>query len=66
MAAVSWSDKETFKLIEFWGEESIQTMLEGCTRNRHVYNKLSSELEEAGYNRSWSQCRDKLKQITRR
>jgi len=26
---VVWSDKETLKLIEFWGEETIQEQLEG-------------------------------------
>ena len=38
-------------------------MLEGCTRNRHVYDKFARELEGAGYKRSWSQCRDKLKKL---
>ena len=66
MAAVgttTWSDKETLQLIEFWGDQSIQAMLEGCTRNIHVYDKLARELERAGYKRSWSQCRDKLKKL---
>ena len=63
MAAIAWNDKETLSLIEFWGDESIQSMLEGCTRNKHVYERLASEMDEAGYNRSWTQCRDKLKKL---
>ena len=30
----SWTDEETFKLIELWSEDSIQVMLEGSRRNR--------------------------------
>ena len=45
----SWTDDETFHLIDVWGDETIQALLEGCTRNRHVYEKIARELEEAGY-----------------
>ena len=33
MTAV-WNDTETFKLVEIWGEEEIQALLEGCMRNK--------------------------------
>ena len=33
----SWTDEETFKLIELWSEDSIQVMLEGSRRNRDEY-----------------------------
>ena len=36
MAAI-WNDMETFKLVEIWGEEEIQAVLGGCTRNKAVY-----------------------------
>ena len=36
MAAI-WNDMETFKLVKVWGEEEIQALLEGCTRNKAVY-----------------------------
>jgi len=26
----SWTDEETLKLLELWGEDSIQAELEGC------------------------------------
>ena len=49
------------KLIELWGDEEIQALLEGCTRNRHVYEKVAEGMKEAGYDRSGVQCRDKIK-----
>ena len=43
----SWSDAETFKLIEIWGEEEIQALLEGCARNKAVYDKIARDIGEA-------------------
>ena len=40
--ATTWSDEETFKLVELWGKE-IQVLLEGCTRNKHVYDRIAQE-----------------------
>ena len=59
----SWSDAETFLLLDLWGDEAVQALLEGCTRNRHVYERISGDLQKGGYNRTWSQCRDKLKKL---
>ena len=63
MAASIWTDSETLKLIELWGDEAVQALLEGSTRNRHVYDRISREMGEAGYQRTWSQCRDKIKKL---
>ena len=54
-----WCDKETFKLIELWGEDKIQAQLEGCKRNKEVFAGISRKMEEAGYQKSATQCRDK-------
>ena len=61
--AGSWTDSETFKLVEIWSEEEIQALLEGCTRNKHVYDKIAREMVEAGYERTGVQCREKLKKL---
>ena len=58
-----WSKEETFKLISIWSEDNIQAQLEGCKRNRKVYTKISRELSVAGYNRTYEQCREKLKKL---
>ena len=54
---------EVFKLVEIWGEEEVQALLEGCTRNKKVYEKIAREMVEAGYDRTGVQCRDKLKKL---
>ena len=56
-----WNDEETTKLIELWGEEDIQAMLEGCKRNKAVYEKIAREMETSGYERSAVQCRERKK-----
>ena len=61
--AANWNDMETFKLVEIWGEEEIQALLEGCTRNKAVYEKIARGMVEAGYQRTGVQCRDKMKKL---
>ena len=61
--AATWSDGETFKLVELWGDEEIQALLEGCARNKHVYDKIAARMVEAGYERTGVQCRDKIKKL---
>ncbi|XP_065895990.1 myb/SANT-like DNA-binding domain-containing protein 7 [Dysidea avara] len=59
----SWSDKEVLKLIEIWGEQTIQEQLEGCKRNREVFDKISREMAVAGFTRTGPQCREKVKKL---
>ena len=58
-----WTDDETFRMYDVWGDGTIQAVLEGCRRYRHVYEKISRELEEAGYRRTWCQWCDKVKKL---
>ena len=60
---VAWTNDETWKLIEFWGENGIQEQLEGCTRSKHVYGKLSYALAKEGVTKSGEQCRRKMKKL---
>jgi len=64
--AGSWSVEETKALIAVWGQESVQNQLERVHRNRDVYQRISMELEEYGYEKSWQQCRTKVKNLTQR
>lgn len=59
--ATTWSREDILKLIEAWGEDSIQAQLNGCKRNQEVFVKVSTALLEAGYDKTASLCRDKLK-----
>ena len=63
MASGNWSNEETFKLIELWGDDRIQTELEGCKRNKDVYKKLAGGMVEAGHEKTAEQCREKVKKL---
>ena len=60
---MTWSDKEMFKLIEIWGDATVQEQLEGCKKNHEVYEKIAKLMCEEGYDRTWIQCRDKIKKL---
>jgi hypothetical protein len=59
----TWSKEETLKLIEIWGDDRIQAQLEGVHRNQDVFNKIAREMGESGFDRTFQQCRDKLKKL---
>ena len=61
--ASTWSEEETSKLIDLWGDDVIQAQLEGCKRNREVFEKISRGMAEATYQRSAVQCREKEKKL---
>ena len=42
---LDWSEAATLKLIEIWGEDSIQTQLEGSKRNGAVFEKITCEMD---------------------
>ena len=44
----------------------IQAMLEGSRSNRHVYGKISKEMEEMGFSKTADQCASKTKKQTER
>ena len=61
--ASTWSRNETLKLIEVWEEDNIQEQLEGCHHNREVYMHIARQLNQCGYERSFEQCREKIKKL---
>ena len=42
-------EHETLCLISIWGEDSIQAQIEGCTRNKEVYDRVAEQMREEGY-----------------
>ena len=64
MATVgAWTKEETHKLVELWGDSEIQLQLEGCKRNQGVFQTIASLLNETGYERTYQQCREKIKKL---
>ena len=62
-AVCVWTDEEILKLIEIWGDEAIQAMLEGSRRNKDVFVKISKEMKAAGYSKTAEQCQGKIKKL---
>ena len=58
-----WADQEVLKLVELWGEDSVQEQLEGCKRNSQVYHRIAREMQIAGFDRTGQQYRDKMKKL---
>ena len=54
-----WTDAEIALLLNVWSEDNIQRQLQGALHNEVPYKKIAAELEKAGYNRSFKQCREK-------
>ena len=61
--AIRWTEEETLKLIELWGEDNVQAQLEGCKRNAQVFERISCEMKDIGYDRTGVQCREKIKKL---
>ena len=60
--AQPWSDVETRRLIQLWGEDDVQCQLEGCKRNKAIYERLARSMLP-DYERNGSQCREKIKKL---
>ena len=59
----SWSIEETKTLISIWGEESVQSRLDCAHRNRHIFEQIVREMSDKGYEKTWQQCRTKIKNL---
>ena len=63
MASSNWKDCEVLRLIDIWGDDVVQSQLEGCKRNKQIYERISKELLVYGVQRSAEQCREKIKKL---
>ena len=59
----TWGHEEILALIRIWSDQAIQDRLDGATQTSDVYKRIAQALAEAGYERSWKQCKDKLKNL---
>ena len=59
----TWSKAETLLLISTWGLDHIQRKLQECKKNQSIYEEVAQEMKDAGYNRTYQLCRDKIKKL---
>ena len=62
----TWSDSEIARLLDVWSDGTIQPQLLGAVRNEVPFRKIATELRKAGNDRTFKQCRDKVKALRRR
>ena len=62
--AAGWTNNETRALIGVWSEAEIQSQLDGVSRNRVIYEGISTKLRDLGYHKTWTQYRSKIKNMT--
>ena len=62
-SGATWSKTETFKLISIWGQEEVQQKLQECKKNKSIYEEIAKQMKEAGCERTFQQCRDKIKKL---
>ena len=63
ISGATWSKEETTRLISLCGEEEVQVKLQECRKNRSIYEDVATEMKAAGCERSYVQCRDKIKKL---
>ena len=64
--AAGWSAAETRDLISVWEHANVQNELDGVTRNRTILDRIAKEMSELGHEKTWKQCRTKVKNLTQR
>lgn len=64
--ATGWTLEETKALVNIWGDADVLSQLDGVARNRSVYQKIATSLADAGFERTWQQCKTKIKNLTQR
>ena len=64
--AGSWTNDETKTLLSIWGDETVQRRLDSAHRNRDIYQAIARDMEEQGYERTWQQCRTKIKNLVQK
>uniref|UniRef100_A0A6Q2YKC3 Myb-like domain-containing protein n=1 Tax=Esox lucius TaxID=8010 RepID=A0A6Q2YKC3_ESOLU len=58
-----WSLEETKALITIWSKEEILLKLKQSYRNKHVYSEISNLLNTLGFQRTWKQCKKKIRDL---
>ena len=66
MAGAGWNVDETRELISVLGQANVQSQLDGVMRNHVIFERIARDMEELGYERTWQQCRTKIKNLTQK
>eukprot|EP00731_Ephydatia_muelleri_P001288 Em0001g1288a len=62
----AWSTEEVHTLVGVWGAADVQRQLDGVTRNKKIYQEIATSHNVYGYDRTWEQCRVKVKNLVQK
>lgn len=55
MAAAGWTTEATRALDSVWSQQNVQNELDGVSRNRAIFERISRELRNKGYDKTQQQ-----------
>ena len=61
-----WSVDATKALVVVWSQENVQNQLDGVSRNKTIFERISKEMLARGHQKTWQQCRTKIKNLTQK
>ncbi|XP_006037791.1 myb/SANT-like DNA-binding domain-containing protein 7 [Alligator mississippiensis] len=59
----NWYKAELRDLLDIWGQERIQRLLEQGHRNKNTFMYIAEQMRRRGHNRDFKQCRCKIKAL---
>lgn len=61
----NWSYAEVMDLLDIWGEQRIQQVLQSSHRNMDTFQVIANEMAKRGHKRTAQECRTKTKTMRR-
>ncbi|XP_020645457.3 uncharacterized protein LOC110077083 isoform X2 [Pogona vitticeps] len=61
----NWAYTEVIDLLDIWGEEKMQKLLQSSYRNMDTFQVIASEMAQRGHTRTAQECRTKTKTMRR-
>ncbi|XP_060100157.1 uncharacterized protein LOC132575411 isoform X2 [Heteronotia binoei] len=61
----NWAYTEVIDLLDIWGEQKIQKLLQSSYRNMDTFQVIASEMAKRGHERTAQECRTKTKTMRR-
>ncbi|XP_077209202.1 uncharacterized protein LOC143845075 [Paroedura picta] len=61
----NWAYTEVVDLLDIWGEQKIQKLLQSSYRNMDTFQVIASEMAKRGHERTAQECRTKTKTMRR-
>ncbi|XP_053146255.1 uncharacterized protein LOC128342651 [Hemicordylus capensis] len=61
----NWSYAEVIDLLDIWGEQRIQQVLQSSHRNMDTFQVIANEMAKRGHERTAQECRTKTKTMRR-